>query len=777
MKKNEIKVDGKYTAKVSGKLTTVQVTAIRNRRGLKRDTTVYDVVNLSTGRKTTFSSAAKFRKAVSDQRVKAAEVLFKKEAAEVRCNQKRVAKIKLTPGVGTPNSTTLPMSEWIGNPPKSKEASKQPSDPTEPATETATTTTVPTTDPEEAMKARLSKKGILTIPGADHPLPPIRLNEEMPPMVNTGSFKLDSDGSLTPDKCPSHASGRLGHVVASDGTCIYCDNRIQPLNPVSPTPVASGLSQSLAMRARPQAIDKAPHVIVEARAGTGKTTTLIEGLKRVKGLPVSISPSPQQAAVWEAMEQSKGAQSVCFAAFNKSIATELQRRVPAGCEAMTMHSMGFKAVQKAFGRVNVSSYRVQDIISEILETDIRELRRRKPEVLKAIESLVGLCKMNLVGSQEGTEEEWLWDDSLTDLARYYDIDLNGQSSEVFRLVPRVLNRCKDVGRDSCVDFSDMIWIPVALNLNVYRYDLLLVDEVQDLSRVQQSLARKAGERLIMVGDSQQAIYGFAGADCLSMDRLQRELAETTRGCICLPLTVTRRCGKAIVQEAQKIVPDFSAHESNCTGKVGQMKLKPTQDPDCYRLSVQDGDMVLCRVNAPLVSECFAFLRAGRKATIQGRDVGAGLISTVKKVLHVKDASELAFKSTADLISGLSDWLHHETQSENAKRNPSESRLINLQDRYDCLLCFCEGATTALGVTEKIERIFTDDKESPFGIRLSSVHKAKGLEAQRVFILLPKGAGMPHPMAKSAWEQEQEMNLKYVAITRAIETLVWVTEKE
>jgi len=165
-----------------------------------------------------------------------------------------------------------------------------------------------------------------------------------------------------------------------------------------PEPTTYGDRQdSLATKLRERkdtGVDKAPHLIVEARAGTGKTTTLVEGLRLVKGGSSKLTPSPQQAAVWEAMAQSKGrARTICFVAFNKSIATELQQRVQ-GCDAMTMHSMGFRAVTRKFGRVRVNSYRVQDIISELMERDIREIRKYKPDVLKATEKLVGLCKMN-----------------------------------------------------------------------------------------------------------------------------------------------------------------------------------------------------------------------------------------------------------------------------------------------------------------------------------------------------------------------------------------------
>lgn len=189
------------------------------------------------------------------------------------------------------------------------------------------------------------------------------------------------------------------------------------------------------------------------------------------------------------------------------------------------------------------------------------------------------------------------------------------------------------------------------------------------------------------------------------------------------------------------------------------------EPVDYRTLVQAGDMILCRVNAPLVSECFKFLKQGRCANIQGRDVGQGLISTIKK-MKATDVVDLAAK--------LDDWFHLETRKESAKRNPSEARMIALQDRLDCLLCFAEGQPTIEAVIAKIEAVFTDDKTSP-GIKLSSIHKAKGLESKRVFFLMPKGGECPHPMAKSAWAKEQERNLLYVAITRSIEELVYVRD--
>lgn len=514
--------------------------------------------------------------------------------------------------------------------------------------------------------------------------------------------------------------------------------------------------------------DTSPHLIVEARAGTGKTTTLIEGLRRVKGMESLLTPSPQQAAVWQSVEMSAGkVQSICFVAFNVSIATELKTRVPEGCDAMTMHSLGIKTLTRAYGAQTVNEYRVQELIAKVLGKNLLHLRQEYPDQMSATEDLVALCKQNMLG-MKGDEfcADWITHEELDYLADRYDVELNDSRNKIFNLVPRVLRACTNT-EDRCIDYNDMIWLPLAKNLFLKKYDLLLVDEAQDLNKCQQQLAFKSGRRLVLCGDNRQAIYGFAGADSKSMSNMAELLGKQERGCEKLYLTVTRRCGKAIVKEAQKIVPDFEAFETNCDGVVNQAKMLSP-----WRTKAKDGDMVLCRVNAPLVSTCFKFLKEGRKATIQGRkDIGAGLIKMINKL---EKKSKIKPYTITNLVSDLDAWRDCETKKEAAKRNPSESKLLSINDKYECLVCFTEDMAAVVDVTQKIEAIFTNNPENK-GIKLSSVHKAKGLEAKNVFILMPKGSGMPHPMAKSAWQMEQEMNLKYVAITRAIETLTWVEE--
>lgn len=520
----------------------------------------------------------------------------------------------------------------------------------------------------------------------------------------------------------------------------------------------------------------APHIIIEAGAGCGKSSTLINGLKYILGQKPEFNPSEQQQAIWEAMALGDKPRTANFVSFSKALQKENESKVPAPFTAMTMHSMGFKAVRARFnlmsGTRGVNGWRVKNHLEELTGESTWDLIRNQPEFVNACDTLVGLCKNSL---SDGNP------DDLDRISSHYGVEMNGSREKVYDYVPRLIERAKDVAKDRYIDFNDMIWLPVVLELPVEQYDCLLYDEVQDSNLCQQELAFKAGKRMIMCGDRNQAIFGFTGADSAAMTRLETRLSESPQGCLTFPLDVTRRCGKSIVTEAQKIVPNFFAHDSNSEGTVSRAIFDPKKE-DNYRKLVKDKDMILCRVNAPLVSECFRFLRGGRKANIAGRDVGTNLVNLIKKLFKEEAKANRCTKaadwqrlyptlSIIDLISRLDTWRTEEVRKEQAKKNPSDVRVNSINDKAECLEFFCEDMKTVDQVVNKIDEIFTD--ETVEGILLSSIHKSKGLEADNVFLLEPTGATVPHPMAKQAWEIHQEWCLRYVAITRAKNSLTYV----
>jgi superfamily I DNA/RNA helicase len=168
-------------------------------------------------------------------------------------------------------------------------------------------------------------------------------------------------------------------------------------------------------------------------------------------------------------------------------------------------------------------------------------------------------------------------------------------------------------------------------------------------------------------------------------------------------------------------------------------------------------MVLCRANAPLVPVAYSLLRQGIPAKIQGRFIGQGLLTVIKKLKPtsvenlVLKAEAYRTRETATLSTRFS-----------SKPSKLEDALAALNDKVDTLVELAAGQPTVDAVIENINRLFEDVNSASEVVLLSTVHKAKGLEAPRVWILETK----TRPGG-------QENNIRYVAITRAMKELVLV----
>lgn len=447
------------------------------------------------------------------------------------------------------------------------------------------------------------------------------------------------------------------------------------------------------------------HTVVRARAGSGKTTTIVEAFKHV---PAGLS--------------------VLMVAFNKSIAAELQARAPAGVTVSTLHSYGFAAVRSAFGSVRLDNRKTEAIVRDRCG-DAPETREYRAALVKA----VSLAK--------GTLAEDMSD--IGDIIDGFGLEIDdGQREGFCRDAIEVLARCK--ADTQSIDFDDMIWFPVVYGLRCRTYDRVFIDETQDLNACQIKLALAAcrkGGRICAVGDDRQAIYGFRGADANALQRVIDAL-----GAKVLPLSVTYRCGRTIVDVARKIVPDYEAGPSNPDGEVVDVS------PETMRKEAQPGDFILSRSNAPIVAICLGFLKAGKPATIAGRDIGANLRALVEK-------------SKATTVPALTEWLDAWQEREIARvtKRKHDADTTSIEDRAACVHALCEGAASVGEVIAKIEALFSDSDDTR-RIVCSTTHKAKGLERDRVFVL----AG-----TYKAQRSTEEANLWYVAVTRARKSLYLV----
>lgn len=172
-------------------------------------------------------------------------------------------------------------------------------------------------------------------------------------------------------------------------------------------------------------------------------------------------------------------------------------------------------------------------------------------------------------------------------------------------------------------------------------------------------------------------------------------------------------------------------------------------------------LVCCRNTAPLVSLAYSLLQRDVPVTILGRDIGAALAGVVKK-MRATDIDNLLLK--------LGDWHVREiSRAESTGRNPER-----VEDQYTCLVFFIRSldsdSQTIPDLLAKIDLMFSEETSNT-KVVLSTIHRAKGLEYPLVFIL--DRSLLPSRYAKLPWQREQERNLHYVAVTRAMERLVYI----
>lgn len=489
--------------------------------------------------------------------------------------------------------------------------------------------------------------------------------------------------------------------------------------------------------------DGTGHTCVNSVAGSGKTTTIEEASNHIP----------------------RGMKTL-FVAFNKDIATAMAGRLAGRpVEVSTLHSYGLKCVTAGLGRLTIDKYRLDNIVDGTYRPEVERLSKVisesslavDEEAERAVERLEVIkerCRLlvKVVSLAKGALA--LTPDAIDAVMDRFNVDLGSESNEDaadddgaadrFLFVEealKILRLCYSV-EDGKIDFDDMVWLPVVRELRQRQFDRVFVDETQDLNAAQIELTLRAcrtGGRILAVGDPRQAIYGFRGADELAFKNVRDRLEAAE-----LPLSVCYRCSKAVIREAQTIVPNIEAAPDAVEGEVTAATRAQMMR------NAQPGDFILSRTNAPLVSVCMALLKEGRRANIQGRDVGASLAAFVKK-------SRAA--DVPALRDHVEEWAKKECERLAAKKRDTQA----VEDRAECLMTLSDGAVSVADVIARINELFADKSDGAC-VMLSTTHKAKGLERERVWLLA--GTYRRRPGV-------EEDNLYYVAVTRAKHTLVLV----
>lgn len=478
------------------------------------------------------------------------------------------------------------------------------------------------------------------------------------------------------------------------------------------------------------------HVIVDARAGTGKTYTAVHSLKGVR----------------------KGLRTL-LVSFNVAIVEEGRARVREhslyDVAVSTYNSLGWRTVRKAYPLISFDPEKARKHTQGVKWSDYPF------GLIPTVNALLGHAR-NLNLDVWGPD----WEAQIEPLCDRFSLACVPAHVPMIAEITRKVLTGMLADKVRC-DYGDQLYLPIRdpkVTAHLPEYDLILVDEAQDTNAIQQAMIFRMlapGGRVVVFGDRYQSINGFRGADVDAFATFGLALGASDRGTVTLPLTTSRRCPQSHVRAAQVLVSDFRAMPDAPEGAIVEA------DRDTWVDRAEPGDLVLCRVNAPLVSACMRLWGQGVKARVVGQDLSKGLYALVKRYLERE-------RHLADVLAAVEADVVRDCGKEMAKENPNYGRTQSLQDRLSCLRAVAEGCQDKAEFESRLARLFMSEEEAETGgageVRLGTVHKTKGLEADRVFVLCPEL--LPHPMAKTPEDMQQERNLAYVALTRAKRELVW-----
>jgi DNA helicase II / ATP-dependent DNA helicase PcrA len=484
--------------------------------------------------------------------------------------------------------------------------------------------------------------------------------------------------------------------------------------PVAPAPTALTPKVEWQPTAEQRAIVEAAkntndNLIIQALAGAAKTSTL---LLIANALPTT---------------------SMLCLAFNTRIAKEMSAKLPSTCVAKTLNSVGHSAWAKQLNKARLivnkdKTYQiVQQLFNEIENPKIKSaLYKQMADIMRTVD--LGKTYGWVPDGHHPQAKRLLNDD------QFFDSLEEELSDEAATIVQVATLRSMEKAFKGEIDFNDQIFMPTIFQSSFPQFPVVLVDEAQDLSSLNHAMLRLiARKRLIAVGDECQSIYGFRGAHHDSMTLLQKEFDMTE-----FVLSISFRCPKEVVKEAQWRAPHMRWADNAAEGKVKVLQRWDEQTPADY-------SAILCRNNAPLFSLAVKMLKNGRYPELVGNDIGKGLIKILKS-LGKPDMIQ------SSVIAAIEHWKD--------TKLPKSRNKNKIHDQAQCLLIFAyQGATLgeAMGYLEHILSV-----AGP--VKLMTGHKSKGLEFEDVLILDEHLIG----------PDQQDENLRYVMQTRSKSTLTYVT---
>lgn len=479
------------------------------------------------------------------------------------------------------------------------------------------------------------------------------------------------------------------------------------------------------------------NMIVQSVAGSGKTTTLVECVKRL----------PRD-------------KTVLLLAHNKSTKDTLRERIGnlENVKIYTLHGLGWRMFVEHFEKTpeiiedKYKKYIFENVV-ELGGEVYADLNSAGKMIYKAnLIDMVDKSRQNLKQSEKEIRKLCV---------KKYGMALLGNECEV---VEKILKWGSE--HLETVDYQDLITLPYEYGYFTKKYlaDFIMLDEAQDASVAQEDIIMrcfKRNTRLFAVGDVEQKINGWSGSDTDAFEHL-KDSDKFRRDAEEFELTTNYRCGKKIIEYAKKY-SDSNIHATE-NAVDGEVNFNTSIN------SLKNGDMVLCRNISPLMDVYRKGISNGKKMYFRGEDLGKNLIISVS-CCDGETMPEIITNIKKRLIA---TWeLITNEFGVDEKESMTDSRVVSLLDTIRTLELLPKTVETRDDLKLFIKDVFSDEGKD--GIQLSTIHRAKGLEADNVYIICP--SLVPSALATLDWQIEEERHLQYVMCTRPKYSLNFVSEKE
>lgn len=519
------------------------------------------------------------------------------------------------------------------------------------------------------------------------------------------------------------------------------------------------------------------HGIIDAVAGSGKTTTIIESASYIN---------------------SKN--KILFCAFNRSIKKEIQNKFLeknlSHIVVKTMHALGYdilKSNSKLKYEFDNNKYKKvieefvkanpENLINRILE--INNIQSSPKDKIEKEQLKNFLFYLKFILNDINTKYRLTLTKGAIDDFRKLVIHFNifGEIKTTsknfekelqlfFEANNYILNTGNELAsKKQLVDYSDMLYLPYKEKLYpVNKFDLLFVDECQDLSNSQIAVAlkyvKKEG-RILSVGDPFQSIYGFAGADIESYNRL-KGITNTIK----LTLSKCFRCPNNVIELAQNFREDITPFKDK-EGVIEKIDFESVIE------KVAPGDLVISRLKSPLLDLLFQLLNKNIQVEVHEDDVK----DILNSIRFIFTKEELKQKNIEPIIEDARQRNIYFIEKNALEIEDKDDRELHIASEVELLDSKLDLVKKQLSrhvevenineLLKKIENLISGKKDA---VKLSTIHRAKGLENSVIFILdfdtLPL-----YRDDQQEWERMQERNLKYVALTRTTRTLYLVNSKK